>query len=569
MKNILSLMICMLIVNLPVYGKDLLVKIEVRPILKKQGYAQQSYRGPKDYRPIVGELFQVNFIVEFEGAETPSFPSFKPAGLEIVKRHRTRNKITIKNGVALRRTSFSYSMIAERIGTVSLNNIRVLFNGVETRVNRKSIKVLKSRPKPKIIFLESGSSRESVYPGEGVDISYYLYIRDHAFNQIEQEEKKTPSFKNVFKRVKPIAAQPKKIFDTVAGQPFGKYLVYSIRAFAQKPGKIGVGPLKTEVRYRRGYNRVRTKTISSARLDIPVKELPLPIPNTYSGLVGKHTFELSVPRKRFIVNDPIELSLIIEGEGSLESIEAPSLLNDPNIEKFDAQSEITIDHGERTGRIKYNFTYLARSPLTLPSRKITFSTLNPDSGEYEHHFVEMPEIVVGGKAADMQKNDVGNNHENIGTNAQGEIEKVVSNKELVSKMLAPDFSIKSNRPNRIMLINYILAAIALVIWLSVWFRRSRPHSIDPNIQRLVDSMKKSGITYSQIHHLLLYLNNNEVLVDITLGQLILNSQLTDGGKQYFSNIIAMTEKQNYGDVLNIDVEYNPKFFKELVELLKK
>ncbi len=570
MRYLSYLLLVLLIGNLAL-AQDVSMTIDIGPLNSVQSPYGKTVQ-VSNYRPVVGEAFKVDFTVNFSGSETPDFPTFTPVGLEVIERLKTSNRISIVNGVQARTTVFRYSMVAERVGTAYLNNIKLSVGSKSYQAPNKQISIVKTRPKPQVTFLAAEPSKDEVYPGEGFDINYYRYIRQHSMAEAgAAQEKKTPSFKNIIKRVRSLRVNEPQEYDSINGIPYIKQKVYSVRAFAEKPGEVSIDPMKVEFQYRmRSFGSIRVKSLTSKRVKVPVKALPQPIPNNFIGLVGKHEFILNPPRNKYIVNDPIEITLEIAGDGALEKLELPPLINDPNVESFDSQTEIQLDRGESKGRIKYSFTYLARSPITLPARKISFSTLNPETGEYETNEINMPEIVVGGKAQTptMNQGSVSSPQDTTAPTVPSKSDEQVR-KELAASLIAPDFSKGSGHFNFIVIVNFIIGLIGLIIWLSIWIRKPKVYKVDPRAIKLIDKMKKSGITYSSIHHLMLFLNNNEPLVDITLGELLQQSNLSDDAKKYFSNLLTMSEKQNYGDSLAVELKFNSKFFSEFVELLKK
>ena len=75
-----------------------------------------------------------------------------------------------------------------------------------------------------------------------------------------------------------------------------------------------------------GNQRFKNKDLSSPMVEIEV--LPLPtegVPSSFTGLVGEHEFNLSVPKTKYLVNEPIEIKLEVKGKGALENLDAPAI----------------------------------------------------------------------------------------------------------------------------------------------------------------------------------------------------------------------------------------------------
>lgn len=117
------------------------------------------------------------------------------------------------------------------------------------------------------------------------------------------------------------------------------------------------------------------KQISSNPLSIEVNKLP-----EHNGIidgVGHFTvFKAALDKNKVMVNEPITLSLLIEGKGNLDQIAAPKLILPDGCKYYDSKVEVEEDLTNRYvgGKKRFDFIIQATKPGTfeIPRQKFTF-----------------------------------------------------------------------------------------------------------------------------------------------------------------------------------------------------
>ena len=133
------------------------------------------------------------------------------------------------------------------------------------------------------------------------------------------------------------------------GQVLKRILAYSARLYPEKVGPAVLDPMKISIQiiesdyggFGFGSQRYKNKDLSSPRVEVEV--LPLPsegVPASFTGLVGEHEFNLSVPKSKYLINEPIEIKLEVKGKGAVENYDAPTIFSDNNLEQFDTNTAI-------------------------------------------------------------------------------------------------------------------------------------------------------------------------------------------------------------------------------------
>ena len=166
--------------------------------------------------------------------------------------------------------------------------------------------------------------KKTLYLGEGITVRYFLYSKVPV-NSVDI--KKYPKLNNFLKRF--LQEQERSERVSVDGQLYLRTQIYAAKLFPEKPGEVKIDPLELSASYpvvrsgdpfgTFGLNRnFKTKTIASETVKLQVLPLPQPVPENFTGLVGKHDFNLQFGQTKMIVNEPLEVKLTVAGGGALE-----------------------------------------------------------------------------------------------------------------------------------------------------------------------------------------------------------------------------------------------------------
>jgi hypothetical protein len=133
--------------------------------------------------------------------------------------------------------------------------------------------------------------------------------------------------------------------------------------------------------------------------------MPIPtegMPSNFTGLVGAHDFILTGGKSKYLINEPIEFKLEVRGSGALENFQAPALFTSDLIEEFDTKADL-IELSEGAASKKFDFTYLARSEVSIPEREVSFSYFDPENKKFVEKSIKIPALVVAGGVMDSSK----------------------------------------------------------------------------------------------------------------------------------------------------------------------
>lgn len=366
---------------------------------------------PKE--PLVNENFKVVFEVNTEEGTDPII-NFDPLGVEVVSKTDTgiRTKTTYINGkLSTERTiSVAYEMLAPRAGSAYLRNIKVDLNGKELTHKTIRLNILSKPRRSRDVFAKAEVDKTEAFIGESMLVRYYLYSKVPV---VSTEIRKFPKLDDFLKRYhqEQIAAERVE----VNGEIYTRRVLYTAQLFAEKAGQYKIDPITLGVTYsRRGANPfdsfgfgsrygARKMTVASPVVSIKVKELPADgVPASFTGLVGKHSFKLELNKNRFVVNEPIELKLVVDGSGALELYDAPRVFERASIEEFETSADLSV-RPNFTASKTFLYTYLGRSGERIKDKKIPFSYFDPKELVYKTEYADLGEIVIAGTSSAVAK----------------------------------------------------------------------------------------------------------------------------------------------------------------------
>jgi hypothetical protein len=356
-------------------------------------------------KPVKGEVFQAIFHV-FTNSDDEPVINFSPFRVEVVGKNNYGIKTSTVwiNGKfsSTREVTIVYDLAANYDGIAGLRDINIQLGATTIRHPSVSFNILKEPQVAADVFVMADVPKKEIFLGEGIVVRYYLYSKVPVSNL---DIKKYPKLNNFLKRFLQEPERSERV--SVDGQIYIRTQLYGAKLFPEKVGELKIDPLQltAAVMVNRGsdpfgsfgFNReTRQKTISSDIVKVDVRPLPEEgkTPN-FTGLVGKHDFELQLNSTRLIVNEPLELKLTVTGGGALENMEAPSLLKHPDLEEFESNGDLKIQNADQATKV-FDYTFLPKQNLSIPSSTVTLTYFNPDTMKYVPVQLALSEIKVAG-----------------------------------------------------------------------------------------------------------------------------------------------------------------------------
>lgn len=513
-------------------------------------------------KPVAGEVFQAYFKIQTDSNSTPVI-NFIPSGIEVVGKSNQGLSIrtVYENGrlTSSREVTIVYDLVASKAGISYMRDITAKIDGHVLRHSSVSVSVLKEAEEIATVFVMADVPKKEVYLGEGIVVRYYLYSKVPVSNL---DIKKYPKLNGFLKRFLQEPERTERV--SVDGQIYMRSQIYAAKLFPEKVGELKVDPLYVSATYPEtrpgdpfgsfGFNRnLRNKSINSEMVKVMVLPLPEPKPADFTGLVGKHEFQLQVGKNKLIVNEPLEIRLSVTGIGALENMEAPVLIKHPGLEEFESNGDLKISDAKSATKT-FDYTFLAKENFELPPKTITLSYLDPATGKYVSTALDFPEIVVAGGKAAAKKED--RPEEDKSSPTPKSEPKVTVNKEV----LAPLAITAAGWRNWLPMINLGLGAIAILLALSWMIKNKGLPQV--HFSKDVPAQFKKG--NFELQEFVRWMSPLIQQTGRSPSEIIRQSSLPEESKRYFIDLLDSNDYKNYSvNKSAMQFKYQATHFKEL------
>ena len=310
----------------------------------------------------VGESFNVNVSIEGEslsGIGTPSAPEIP--GIDILGSSRSQStQINFINGKLNKSTSIihDYQMIARKEGSFTIPPFKLKHKGKTYSTDPIKIAVSKNASRTNVtpsrmsysngrteskefspVFLESQVSENSVYPGEPLIVTHYIYTKT---NLGDLQLTGPPSYENVW--VENIKSPVRLDFERSAknGISYQRALVKQDILFPLGEKNVKVNPFSLQVVTRGDMFSFfgERKVISSEPKTIKVKPFPSDSPMEFIDAVGSFSIIAEVDTSNLKVDAPFTVKVIVKGRGNLNLLSPPKFPKSRKLTCYDPESNV-------------------------------------------------------------------------------------------------------------------------------------------------------------------------------------------------------------------------------------
>ncbi len=215
-------------------------------------------------------------------------------------------------------------------------------------------------------------NRKEVFVGEHIVVTIKIFTRVDisGINEI-----KFPGFEGFLKtdlETPPLTSLRR---ENVNGTIYGTGIVQQFLLYPQISGDIKIDPVQISVLIQQKsgnsdpffgdfFSTYTTIPKAIASLPVTVKVNPLPgaRPADFSGIVGKASITASLDKDSVTVNDPVNLKLVLSGNGNLKIANAPELKLPADIEIYDPKITDNLKNGIGGTSGQKVFEYLLNTP---------------------------------------------------------------------------------------------------------------------------------------------------------------------------------------------------------------
>ncbi len=424
MKKILSIFLLLLCVDIGYSDSESKVKVDI-----------DRHQFPVNENAIL--------TITVSGSEVgePELPQIN--GLSIYPSGQSQN-ITIINGRMQTAASYTYVLQPHAVGKILVPSIHVKQDGKDTQTDPIPLEITKtsssietkqeestnsasqqtiqekqtSRPGENIsyAFCEANVDKRKAFVGEQITFIYKFYRK---VNLLDQPRYTAPDFTHFWTEDLP----PEKIYYEMINNE--RYVVSELNfaLFPTTSGLLTIGPAELKCRIPvRGQSRDpfdfmdedpfqlfnnnnpfemfsgKETILKTKPIQIEVDDLPKQgIPEDFSGATGSSfSIKTEINKMKTKTNEPITLSIILEGDGHTQGITEPKLDFDASFKIYDSgqTNEIKKDQGILHGKkiFKKLIIPLREGNFQIPS--IHFSFFNLQKKSYETIQSEPIQITV-------------------------------------------------------------------------------------------------------------------------------------------------------------------------------
>jgi len=318
---------------------------------------------------VQGNMAQLKIKATGNRAEFPNISEIN--GVPVLGRHESQNNsYTYINGKMSndRSTTLVLTFAPQKDMTIPAYEVNI--DGTVYKTKPIALKVVKATS-PQMggsrkFSLQLRSDKKEAIVGEPILVSVYFSIRQ-GVRLADNPDYTQPEFKGFFVK----ALNDQKSY--MQGDQQVTELRYILTP--QSEGNFTVGPATAKIavadRSRRdmfgrffGTNWV---PIASNTIDIQV----LPKPDD-SDLVGNFTLKSSIDAQKVKANKPVNLTVTIKGEGSLEDFEFPAYeIDGVTIYSDNAKIASTVNGGKVESTYTKSFAFIAEKDFNIPARTIS------------------------------------------------------------------------------------------------------------------------------------------------------------------------------------------------------
>lgn len=250
----------------------------------------------------------------------------------------------------------------------------------------------------KNIFLTISLNKNKIYKGEHVVVTYKLFSRYTRY-QHQTVDMKFNTPQGFWKQDIENAGQLRMNEEVINGKKYGVVALKKQVLYAQNEGTLKIDPFKMTVRVSDFFNSEDFDMTSNAPT---IEVLPLPdgAPEGFNGAVGKFNFEMAYSKSELKVNEGLDITINIRGNGNIKLLDDFVLQLPNEMEKFDPEISDTVNvtAGGMSGKRTYKYLVIPQASGKYKLPPISFSYFDPEAKKYKS--INSPEFDLNVLKAD-------------------------------------------------------------------------------------------------------------------------------------------------------------------------
>ena len=331
---------------------------------------------------VQGNMAQLRIVATGNKAAFPNIREI--GGAQVLGRHQSQNNsISYVNGNVTSEHTTSLTLTFAPQHDMTIPSYSINIDGTVYKTEEIKLKVIKSTA-PQVtnsdkFSLKMRTDKKSVMVGEPFVVTVFFSIQN-GVRLSENPQYNKPEFKGFF--VKEVE-QEKAYREGNRQVTELKYILIpkSEGNFTINPAtaKIGVSDTSRRDMFGRFFGTVWTP-IASNTIDIAIVQTP-----EDTDLVGNFTIESNIDTQSVKANKPVNLTVKIEGEGSLEDFEFPDYeIDGVTIYSDDAKVVSNLVRDKLHSTLTKSFAFISDHDFSIPTRSFSVYDIENKKVEFEN-----------------------------------------------------------------------------------------------------------------------------------------------------------------------------------------
>ncbi len=357
-------------------------------------YAQKVEAVLSQSEAVQGTPVQLRIVAEGDSVHFPTITHIGDVPVEGSSQSQNTS-LQIINGKSTVRHTYRLILTFTPEKTMQIPSFEVEVDGQTYRTKPLTLRVLKADAPAgmgdKALDLTLKLDKTEAVVGEPLTANVYFMVRND-IRLSDNPQYNPPSFDGFFAK----ALQEPLHYEK------GNYSVTQLRYILtpKKEGDFTIGPATAKVALldtsRRDifgrYYATIWKSLRSNTLNVHIKPLP-----RQSDLVGTFRLDASVDKKVVKANEPVNLTVTIEGKGVLDDFDISDYdIDGVTVYSDDAEVQSRIVDGKVHSRYVKKFAFISDRSFRIPSR--SFETYDPESNRTSTLTIPAFDIEVKGAA---------------------------------------------------------------------------------------------------------------------------------------------------------------------------
>jgi hypothetical protein len=311
-------------------------------------------------------VFEIQFELQNASGsdfQPPSFRDFKVVGGPSVG-----SSTMIVNGVVSRSQSWSYSLLATKQGTFTIDPASVVAGRKKLTSRPITIEVIASKELARQgsstgskdpVILKAEVDAKLYYPGQQIILTYRLLFNENVqtVSTLDEDDYADFFIQNFsdFSREATI--------EHVNGIPYTSRIIKSIALFAHQSGTYTIDPMIMDVGINAPFpgnqgffamRRIQDVQVASAPLTINILPLPQGAPPSFSGAVGQYGMKVTSGKTNITTDEAFTFQVEITGNGDARRWDVPAAITNGNFETYEPKilEDKVFDAGNEVSHIR-------------------------------------------------------------------------------------------------------------------------------------------------------------------------------------------------------------------------